>query len=65
MTDFYTIWLLVMHYGYGVVAEFVIDLGDQFVIHFIVVVILKAGAISGVVAVARHIHIRRQRKPTE
>ncbi len=59
MADLYTIWLYATHYGYGVIMELVVDLSDQFVVHYIVIVIVKASAVSSVVAVVRHIHVRR------
>ena len=59
MADLYGIWLYAAHYGYGVIMELVVDLSDQFVVHYIVIVIVKASAVLSVVAVVRHIHVRR------
>jgi hypothetical protein len=57
----HTIWIVVTHYSYGVVVEFFADIGDQFVTHYIVVWVIKAGAVSGFVAVVKHIHVRTRK----
>ena len=54
MMNIQTVWLFVVHYGYTAVIEFVVELGDQFVTHFYMVLVLKAGAVHvGWIAVKR------------
>ena len=62
MFEFHTIWLVVFHYGYEAVVEFVIDIGDHYMTHVVFVWVLKAGAVHGVVVAANRIRKHRANK---
>lgn len=62
MIEFQAIWLIVVHYGHEAVIEFIVEIGDQFVTHYFLVLVLKVGAVHGVYLAVKHVRKHRAGK---
>jgi hypothetical protein len=44
---FYSAMIVVAYYAHAAVVDFVVDFSNEFIVHYVVVIVIKAGIIHG------------------
>ena len=62
MFTLYNVWMFVADHCHGAFVEFIVDLGDHYMTHFIAVIVFKAGVLHVGYKVVQRVRKHKVRK---